>query len=338
MSIRPIFALSVLSILLFSCRASRTFVSDNRTSASAEGYIARYADMAVREMKRTGVPASITLAQGMVESGFGNGELAVEANNHFGIKCHDDWDGPTIRHTDDRRNECFRKYRNPEDSFRDHSDFLRSTPRYSFLFDLDTKDYKGWARGLKKAGYATNPDYANMLIRNIETYGLDRFDSGIAASADTVLPREELADANEGTAGFRPEDNGYRSETNISVRALPERIRENNRIQYIIVGKNDTPECIEKEFKLLPWELKKYNELDDDFTLTPGQILYLQPKRKKAEPGKGIYISKPGDTMYTISQIYGIKLRELYMMNRMSEGSEPDEGQKIWLRSVKPVD
>jgi hypothetical protein len=335
---KPLIAVIIVSGVLFSCRASRNFVSSERTIASAEEYINTYADLAIREMKRTGIPASITLAQGMVESGYGSGELAVEANNHFGIKCHDDWTGPTIRHTDDRRNECFRKYRNPEDSFRDHSDFLRSTPRYSSLFELNSGDYRGWARGLKRAGYATNPDYANMLISNIEQYGLDRYDSGVIASRDTVQPENINEQEGEGPTGLKPEDNSYLSGSSVSYRALPDRIMENNRIQYIIVGEHDTPEKIEKEFKLLPWELRKYNELEDDFTLTPGQILYLQPKRNKAEPGKGIHISKNGETMYTISQIYGIKIRELYLMNRMAEGSEPDEGQKIWLRSIKPVD
>ena len=129
-------------------------------------------------MNRTGIPASITLAQGIIESDCGHSTLAREANNHFGIKCHDDWTGPTIRHNDNRRNECFRKYRKPEESFYDHSDFLKSGSRYSFLFNINSTDYKAWAHGLKKAGYATNPDYANMLIRTIEENNLWYFDRG----------------------------------------------------------------------------------------------------------------------------------------------------------------
>ena len=170
-----IFQLIILTSL-FSCKAYKPVVSQSGTGGTSVDYINKYKDLAVSEMKRTGIPASITLAQGMIESDFGRSRLAREANNHFGIKCHNDWTGPTIRHNDDRRNECFRKYRKPEESYYDHSDFLKSGSRYSALFYLDPADYKGWARGLKKAGYATNPDYANMLIRKIEEYNLYDFD------------------------------------------------------------------------------------------------------------------------------------------------------------------
>ncbi len=165
-----IFSIVLLIVVLASCRSMRTSVTPVAPTGTAESYIENYKDLAISEMKRTGVPASITLAQGMIESGMGKGSLALEANNHFGIKCHDNWDGPTVRHDDDRRNECFRKYRTAAESFRDHSDFLRQTPRYGFLFDLPVTDYRGWAKGLKKAGYATNPDYANMVIERIEKY------------------------------------------------------------------------------------------------------------------------------------------------------------------------
>ena len=161
---------------LLSCKTSKPIISTSSTGLSTADYIRKYKDLAISEMKRTGIPASITLAQGMIESDYGRSTLAREANNHFGIKCHNDWTGPTIRHHDDKRNECFRKYSKPEDSFYDHSDFLKSGSRYSFLFDLKQTDYKGWAKGLKKAGYATNPDYANMLIRKIEEDNLWYFD------------------------------------------------------------------------------------------------------------------------------------------------------------------
>jgi LysM repeat protein len=306
-------------------------------SGSAEDYIETYNGMAISEMKRTGVPASITLAQGMIESGMGKGSLAVEANNHFGIKCHDNWDGPTVRHNDDRRNECFRKYKSAAESFRDHSDFLRDTPRYSFLFDLSAADYKGWARGLKKSGYATNPDYANMVIEKIEKYGLYKYDSPVEASvSENGLKQNIQSVKNADTALTMPVS--AKSDGVISFRTIPERVLENNRIQYIIVNEKDTREKIEKEMNLLRWELPRYNEIESDFTLTPGQILYLQPKRDKAEPGKEIYIVKEGETMYLISQIYGIKIKKLYFMNRMSDGTEPAAGQKIWLRKTKPVD
>jgi LysM repeat protein len=331
-------AFLVAVIIFSSCRSSRPAVTPVTPTGSAADYIEKYKGLAVSEMKRTGVPASITLAQGLIESGMGKGTLAVEANNHFGIKCHDDWDGPTVRHDDDRRNECFRKYKTPAESFRDHSDFLRKTPRYSFLFDLQTTDYKGWAKGLRKAGYATNPDYANMLIERIEKYGLNRFDKPGALASEEVRkekPVDSVDTGKQDTADTRPplQTNG----PVISYCTLSERIQENNRIQYIVARQNDTREKIEKELNLLKWELPKYNELENDFSVSPGQLLYLQPKRDKAEAGKEIHVVKEGETMYQISQIYGIKIRKLYMMNRMEEGSQPGIGQKLWLRSLKPV-
>ncbi len=330
--------LLVVIVGLVSCKAYRPVVSTSVSGEAATYYINRYKDLAVSEMKRTGIPASITLAQGMIESDFGRSRLATEANNHFGIKCHNDWTGPTIRHNDDRRNECFRKYRKPEESFYDHSDFLKSGSRYSFLFDLDPADYKAWARGLKRAGYATNPDYANMLIRKIEENSLWYYDS----DSKTPAVAQNNTGAYRGSPVVRDTD-----KTGISVlendketalfSAHTPRILEKNRIQYIIVRDGDTREKLENDFQLLKWELSRYNELDNDFTLYPGQILYLQPKRDKAEPGKEIHTTAEGETMYSISQLYGIKLKSLYEMNRMTEGTEPEPGKKIWLRRSRPV-
>lgn len=290
-------------------------------------------------MRRTGIPASITLAQGMIESGNGKSSLAIEANNHFGIKCHNGWKGPTAKHNDDRRNECFRKYKTAAESYRDHSDFLTSTPRYKELFELSDTDYKGWAKGLKKAGYATNPDYANMLIRKIEEYGLYEYDNtAITASSKQgkkEIPVTVMKDPVDSVNVSVVESS---SGEKVSFRALPERVKENNRVQYIIVNNRDTRSSIEKEFDLLPFELPRYNELEPDFGLVPGRILYLQPKRDKAEPGKETHIVKEGETMYLISQKYGIKYKKLCLLNRMEEGSEPVPGQKIWLRSIRPVE
>jgi flagellum-specific peptidoglycan hydrolase FlgJ len=184
--------LSIISVVLLvaSCRTKKPAVitRPGMVNASVQTYIEKYRDIAISEMKRTGVPASITLAQGMVESNYGQSRLATEAFNHFGIKCHNGWTGATIRHDDDHRNECFRRYRNAQESFYDHSDFLRTGSRYSFLFSLSPYDYKGWAHGLKKAGYATNPDYANMLIRKIEENNLALYDRGYVADNVPVRP------------------------------------------------------------------------------------------------------------------------------------------------------
>jgi LysM repeat protein len=331
-----LFILIIIPVVLSSCGSSRPAVTSSAGEASVSAYIDRYKDLAISEMKRTGVPASITLAQGMIESNYGNSTLARKANNHFGIKCHSDWTGPTIRHHDDRRNECFRKYSRPEDSFYDHSDFLTSGSRYSFLFDIPVTDYKSWARGLKRAGYATNPDYANMLIRKIEESSLYIYD------------RESYASTRKADQSREDEEeqmNTYYEEVTVetspvSNNSLPPedaRIQENNRIKYIVVKDGETRETIEKKFQLLRWELSKYNELNDDFTPVPGQILYLQPKRDRAEPGKETHTVSFGDTMYSISQQYGIKLDKLYEMNLMDEGAEPVEGEKIWLRKRKPL-
>jgi hypothetical protein len=329
--------LLIIIPLLTSCRAGRTSTSPYSPDAGAQAYINRYSSLAVSEMMRTGVPASITLAQGMIESDFGRSTLAREGNNHFGIKCHNDWTGPAIRHNDDRRNDCFRKYSRPEDSFYDHSDFLKSGSRYKELFNLSQTDYKGWAHGLKRAGYATNPDYAGMLIRKIEENNLYYFDK-----ANQLPPQAEVVPQPEKTADTAtPQLNmGYPQPVTLENENVPahvSRIMENNRIQYIIVRDGETPGMIENEFQLLKWELAKYNELNASFIPVAGQMLYLQPKRDRAEPGKEIHVARNGDSMYLISQIYGIKLKKLYEYNRINEGAEPVPGDKIWLRGMKPV-
>ena len=328
---------TILIIILSSCRVSKIPVSSGQVYSSAESYIDRFKYLAISEMKRTGVPASITLAQGLVESDMGRSNLATKANNHFGIKCHDDWTGPVIKQNDDKRNECFRKYQQPEESYKDHSDFLRSEPRYKSLFSLEITDYKGWARGLKRSGYATNPEYANMLIRKIEEYNLSNYDKGIPVSEKVYNKNDTVPEKQDNRLANNPEKTIGNVNGNYAVTTVRSRVLEKNRIQYIIVKEGDTYESLEKEFQLLRWELPRYNELKPDFKLTAGQILYLQPKREKAEVGNDFHIASGGETMYGISQIFGVKLKSLLQMNRMTEGQEPVTGQKIWLRSMKPV-
>ena len=331
-----IFQLALI-VTLFSCKTYQPIASKAGSEVTAVDYVNRYKDLAVSEMKRTGIPASITLAQGIIESDYGRSRLAREANNHFGIKCHSDWTGPTIRHNDDRRKECFRKYRKPEESYFDHSDFLKSGSRYTFLFMIDPTDYKAWARGLKKAGYATNPDYANMLIRQIEENKLWYYDKGYKSSgkSSNTVAAERISDVGQDES--KADNSGTIFNENAEVSSHIQRISEKNRIQYIIVKDGDTREELEKDFQLLKWELPRYNECESDFSLVTGQILYLQPKRDKAEPGKEYHTTLEGETMYLISQQYGVKLKKLYEMNRMSEGDEPEPGTKVWLRSMKPV-
>jgi len=334
-----------LASVLVSCRANRPAVSPSaRVVADAQSYIAKYKDLAISEMKRTGVPASITLAQGMIESDYGQSSLATRGNNHFGIKCHNGWTGPAIYHHDDKRNDCFRKYNRVEDSYYDHSDFLRTGSRYSFLFDLPVTDYKAWAKGLKQAGYATNPDYPNMLIRKIEENSLYYFDNpfpGNTAMPMTAVkvdpgPVTEAGNTEKAPAVIEDIQMPPVINDNFVVSARVSRVMENNRIQYIIVKDGESLEMIENEFELLKWELQRYNELPEGYTPVAGQILYLQPKRDRAEAGKETHTAAQGDTMYSISQKYGVKVKRLYEYNDMTEGEEPVPGQQVRLRSIKP--
>jgi len=333
----------LLLISIVSCRASRQPVSPISVNGSASDYINSYKDLAISEMRRTGVPASITLAQGMLESDYGRSTLARVGNNHFGIKCHNDWAGQTIRQHDDKRNECFRKYRRPEDSFYDHSDFLKSGSRYSFLFDLEPTNYRAWAQGLKRAGYATNPDYANMIIKKIEENGLYNYDRSYIAQAAASKEKPQVKGPPQPTSPSSKTETFEQSKAQAStitfgdIMARAPRVKENNRIQYIIVKDGETREKLEDEFQMLKWELGRYNELKEDFTPVPGQMLYLEPKRDKAEAGIDFHITAEGETMYMISQKYGIKLKSLLEMNRMTEGGDPVPGQKIWLQEIKPV-
>jgi len=288
-----------------------------------EEYVDKYKDIAIYQMKTKGVPASIILAQGLLESDNGNSPLAIKANNHFGIKCHNTWSGSTIYMDDDTRNECFRKYSNPETSYRDHSDFLRGARRYSPLFDLAPTDYKEWAYGLKKAGYATNPHYAEMLIKIIEDNSLYIYDKGIAVEVES--PTKGMGDLVD-IDHFVIDMNKHRK---IFIR---------NRIKYIIVKKGDDYANLTKELELLPWQLSKYNELSKDSALKEGQELYIQPKRCRAEINHSVHVVEKGETMYSISQLYGIKQTSLYRKNRMKIGEQPEVGQVIQLRKRKPKD
>lgn len=283
---------------------------------SREEYIETYADLAMKEMVRTGIPASIKLAQGCLESDNGNSRLAVDARNHFGIKCHD-WTGRKIHHDDDENDECFRRYRTVNDSYIDHSDFLTGKPRYAELFLLKKDDYQGWARGLKKAGYATNNQYADMLIRIIEENELYKYDEMVLAGR------------------LRP----GRSDSHLAARPSTGASRDilvNNRIEYIIIQPGDTPELLREEMDLYPGEIYRYNDISRNTPLDSGMVIYLQPKRWKAERGNEIHIVSEGQTLWEISQIYGVKMSRLYRINHLQEEDYLEPGTEIWLRKRKP--
>ena len=287
-----------------------------------EEYINKYKDNAIYQMRTQGVPASIILAQGLLESDNGNSFLAVKANNHFGVKCHT-WSGPAIYLDDDTKNECFRKYGDPEKSYRDHSDFLRGARRYSTLFDLDPTDYKGWAYGLKKSGYATNPHYAEMLIKIIEENNLYIYDKGISVEVES--PTKGVGDLVD-VDHFVIDMNKHR------------KVYTRNRIKYIIVKKGDDYASLTKELELLPWQLAKYNEMSKDSLLKVGQEIYIQPKRNRAELNHSTHVVEKGETMYSISQMFGIKIKILYRKNSMKLGDQPEVGQVIQLRKRKSSD
>ena len=271
-------------------------------SKQYEEYIKKYRDIAVEEMERYHIPASITLAQGLLESGAGQGTLARKSNNHFGIKCGGDWRGKSVKHDDDARDECFRVYKNAADSYRDHSKFLAGRPRYASLFKLDMTDYKGWAHGLKKAGYATNPRYAYQLIDIIERYDLYKYDKkgGLKWMKENPNPHQPYLA---------------------------------NGLVYVIGRSGDTWKSLSKEFDISKRKLRKYNDLYKDYVIQDGDILYLEKKNRKAQKGNIVHVLRHGESMYSISQKYGIRLKRLYKMNKMKpEDDAPAVGTILRLR------
>lgn len=285
-------------------------------------YIETYKEIAMEEMRTHGIPASIKLGQGILESGFGNSDLAVEANNHFGIKCHG-WRGNTFYKDDDEENECFRAYDNPLQSFRDHSEFLTTRPRYAGLFELEITDYKAWARGLRRAGYATNPRYPELLIGVIERNQLYKFDQKVVSGGYTRPARETPAPV----AQQRP---ARRSGTDFPDIGVGREVHENNRIRYVYARRGDTPESIAQEMGMWAREIYRYNDLENGDQLQVGQIVYLQPKRRRSS--QNYHRVQPGETMYDISQKYGVRLQRLYRRNNLEEGTDPEVGSRIYLR------
>jgi LysM repeat protein len=285
-------------------------------------YIVTYSQIAVQEMKIYRIPASITLAQGIFESNAGRSKLATEANNHFGIKCHKEWNGDTFIQDDETKNECFRKYDNPNESFRDHSWFLTQRDRYKSLFLLDIKDYKGWAWGLKVAGYATNPKYPELLIKAIETYELFKFDDpGYSGT---------FADSSRLSQDSLPSVRKINKFEELSSGPGQHVIYTINKLKLTIAVKGDSWNEISRLFKVPVRKLYKFNDLKKGAKLVSGQLVYLEKKRRKG--AAAWHIIKPGETMYTISQLNGIQLQRLYKINGITPGKSVRSGQKLFLR------
>lgn len=269
-------------------------------------YISQYWNMAVEQMQRYRIPASITLAQGIIETSAGKSMLCVKANNHFGIKCSRGWNGPYVLADDDCPNERFRSYRSARESYEDHSKFLTQNPRYAFLFKFPITDYKSWAYGLKSAGYATNPRYADLLIGLIEDYHLYRFDNSRDINFKQV---QRVTDKFE------------------------HRVYFNNDNYYIIARNGDTFRSISKETGVSRRKIAKYNELPKDYILQDGDVVYMEKKKKHAEriyKGKLIVVQQ-GESFYTIAQRYGILISSLYRMNNLKPDAQAYAGQELFV-------
>lgn len=329
--------------------------------ATEDQYIQRFAKYAVEEMEKYKIPASITLAQGLLETGGGQSRLAQEGKNHFGIKCKEDWTGKTMKHTDDAPNECFRVYDDPRQSYEDHSIFLSTRKYYANLFKLDMKDYRAWAHGLKKAGYATNPRYASILIGKIEKYKLYEYDN---TSTNEVLYAvlkmyPDLKDDRTFMAQLEPSkavkkvkepvtvEVPYKQTSYAQQQKRVERIKTkaeilnsiiikshpNEGLKYIVIPEDTNVKFIANKFKVSESRLMKWNDLDSD-VLKKNDIVFLESKNSAGNTAT--YKAESGEDMHDIAQKFGIKLNKLYAKNRMDEGQQPSAGQLIYLIDKKP--
>ena len=285
-----------------------------------ERYVKKYADMAVKEMVRSGVPASITLAQGILESGSGMSKLATQGNNHFGIKCHKGWEGKSMKVDDDAPNECFRVYSSVADSYKDHSDFLRYRDRYKFLFDLERTDYKGWAYGLKKAGYATDPGYPAKLIKYIEEYKLYKYDV-LSKVEEKEVPLSPLVIEAPKMA---------REEFHFP---LTRELYSKNGVPFVYSLEGETYRSIAKYYHLFHQEILRFNDLRKDEELLPGTVVYLSFKENHTQPGLDKYIiEQDGEDFHAICQRFAVKEKAILKLNGWKKAPFLAEGDEIKLR------
>lgn len=319
-------------------------------------YVQNHAFMAVAEMELYKIPASITLAQGILETGGGQSRLAEQANNHFGIKCKKEWTGATITHDDDAIGECFRKYNSVEESYRDHSKFLAERPYYKRLFDLRLTDYKGWAHGLKRAGYATNPRYAYILISKIEKLNLNAFDRinktqvydklvDLYGPVNRTLvdplyeekEKQETIIAQQDITEKKKVEEPKTKTMEVPKRPISPRARVKRHPigrEYIVVNSGETLNKIANMYDTEVKKLMNYNDLDRPEDLRANQYLFFSRKRNRG--AKKYYKVQKGDNMYVISQKAGIKLKQLLRRNRVDESYKPVVGETLYLRGRKP--
>ncbi len=313
-----------LTMLLFCVLA--VSLSFAQSSEIIRQYITRFKDLAIEEMQRTGVPASITLAQGIHETGAGTSDLVRASNNHFGIKCKSDWKGESVRHDDDAKGECFRKYGDPADSYRDHSDFLKYRPYYASLFNLDPLDYQGWAYGLKKAGYATNPKYPQILIRLIEDYNLQEY---------TLIAMNKKRGSNDAEwASVKKET--VRADYARQKPAVkhPAGVFHINDTKVVFVEEGTPYLKVAEQHNISLSRLFEFNELQPQEAAAYDQLIFLQRKRKSG--ANEYHIVAAGETIADIAQIEGIRKESLMEYNHLTEGMQPQPGEKLFLGSKSP--
>lgn len=319
---------SLVALLLVSAYAVE---AQDRTTK--EQYIEQYKQLAIDDMEKYGIPASIKMAQALLESDAGNSRLARVANNHFGIKCKKDWTGETIHHDDDAPQECFRKYPSAEQSFHDHSEFLDRSPRYQGLFELDPLDYKAWAYGLKAAGYATNPKYPELLIKIIEDNRLYLLDKGEALVA--VTPESEPAPVVAPAPAEEPVTLPKVDVDNY-VLALHNRggydIYLNNGCEFVIAAEGDDINSLSQSLGISVKRLRKMNDLGAEGNFEGGDAVYIKPKAKRSENGHLLHTVREGESLHTISQIYGIRMRKLAALNHLTDDGRIFAGQQLKLR------
>jgi uncharacterized FlgJ-related protein len=303
-----------LTILFLSCAVSSLVLGNNEKQISKKEYVEQWRSTAVQQMVQYKIPASITLAQAILESGSGNSELAKNGNNHFGIKCHD-WTGQTMYIDDDKKGECFRVYVSADESYVDHSDFLKTKQRYSKLFALEQTDYKGWAKGLKEAGYATNPKYPDLLIGIIEDLKLEELDK-------LGIQNNEVAPALAENA---------KKETIVKASAH-QVFNHNNKVKYVVAKKGDTFYRIAQETGLALRQLYKYNDFNSKKdVLVEGDVVYIQPKRNRSK--NKFIVLKEAMTVNELSQLEAISPEKIMKLNEISsEGQELSKGEKVILR------
>lgn len=321
--------------LLFVCVAAVNAVLMAQSPAIIQ-YVNTYKYLAIREMQRTGVPASIKLAQGILETQAGESDLVKRSNNHFGIKCKTGWNGNKVYHDDDERGECFRSYSSAEDSYRDHSDFLKRSQRYAFLFDLDPTDYTDWAKGLKKAGYATNPRYTQMLIKFIEDYDLQLY-TLIALGKRQITDEPAMYAARSGQGPdiganvLGQTDTG----TEVQEKALrlryPEEAFRINETRVIVGLAGASLLALAEQYDIRYKHLLDFNELnEDDDILRKDQLIFLQRKRRQG--ANMFHVVKRGETLYGIAQEEGIRLGYFLAYNHLTGTEAPVTGQKLYLQ------